>query len=145
MVSLNFCLLLSLLIPQVVSTCYYPNGDTASGDVPCNSDQSESACCGPGYACLSNTICLRTSLAIDGQNGVTYVRGSCTDQSWNSPLCPKFCVNANSPYDDNIAGGQSMGKCENEAADIYYCGDKDLSAVNCADNVDVISFPGNGF
>ena len=35
-----------------------------------------------------------------------------------------------------------MGKCENEAADIYYCGDKDLSAVNCTLNEDVISFAG---
>jgi hypothetical protein len=35
-----------------------------------------------------------------------------------------------------------MGKCENEAADIYYCGDSDLSAINCPQNVNVISFAG---
>lgn len=142
MLSLSFGLLLSVAISPVVSTCYYPNGNEASGDTPCNSDASASACCGFGYSCLSNTICLRTSLATDGQNGVTYVRGSCTDQSWTSGLCPNFCDNASAPYKDDVAGGQSMGKCENEAADIYYCGDSDLSAVNCTQNVNVISFAG---
>lgn len=63
-------------------TCYYPNG-TSSVDTPCHSDNAASACCNEGATCLSNGLCLGGSIVS---------RGSCTDQSWESPDCPQYCA-----------------------------------------------------
>lgn len=66
-------------------TCYYPNS-TASIDTPCHSDAAASACCNDGDTCLSNGLCL-------AQHGPEVIsRGSCTDQSWESPSCPQHCA-----------------------------------------------------
>jgi hypothetical protein len=39
--------------PNESFTCYRPNSNIISVDVPCISDQYESACCRQGYACPS--------------------------------------------------------------------------------------------
>lgn len=64
--------------------CYYPNGEI-SLDVPCDPDAEYTACCARGgLSCLANRLCLMPS----GEFG----RGSCTDPTWQSPECPKFCT-----------------------------------------------------
>ncbi|RKF76709.1 hypothetical protein GcM1_225066 [Golovinomyces cichoracearum] len=73
----------------VASTCWYPDGSTSEpGHVPCTQiTQNPSACCASQDACSAG-LCL----SIHG----TY-RGTCTDQSWNSPNCPmkeyQTCIN----------------------------------------------------
>jgi hypothetical protein len=52
MVSLKTSLLLPSS-PNESFTCYRPNSNITSVDVPCISDQYESACCRQGYACPS--------------------------------------------------------------------------------------------
>ena len=75
------------------SACYYPNGDLNPDDVPCNPSADVSVCCGRGWTCLSNGVCMLSqdsSVGSISRIGSTY-RTSCTDRSWNSPACPSFC------------------------------------------------------
>ncbi len=69
-------------------TCYYPDGSVSSRDTPCHSPSvgdGASACCGYPDICLSNGLCL-------SQWGAEVVsRGSCTDESWQSPECSQYC------------------------------------------------------
>lgn len=71
---------------EAAKQCYYPNGQIATGDSPCNPDDEASSCCGgtEGAQCLSNNVC--------SNPGGNPVRGTCTDQNWNSVECPRFCV-----------------------------------------------------
>ena len=67
-----------------MATCYYPSG-TTSPDTPCRSDDVASSCCAHTDTCLSNGLCL-------AQGGSELIsRGSCTDESWQSPKCPQYC------------------------------------------------------
>ena len=66
-------------------TCYYPNS-TSSVDTPCHSDAAASACCNAKDICLSNGLCLSQ------RDAEVISRGSCTDQSWESPNCPQHCA-----------------------------------------------------
>ncbi|KAI1000908.1 hypothetical protein K3495_g7290 [Podosphaera aphanis] len=76
---LFLCSVLSVNFVQSLSTCWYPDGNTIDQThVPCNqTSNAPSACCAPQDGC-SGGLCV----SIYG----TY-RGSCTDQSWNSPNC----------------------------------------------------------
>ena len=86
-------LLLVLIYPLCDAICYYPDGQTvAPQDVPCLGGTDASACCGAGYACLSNGLCMSTNATHDTQSSNTYVRGSCTDQQWRAAACPAFCI-----------------------------------------------------
>ncbi len=82
---------------QVVSCedakCYSPSGDLQIHDVACNPSANASFCCGRGFTCLSNKVCMLSQDTSTGdvtRVGSTY-RASCTDQSWGSPECPSFC------------------------------------------------------
>lgn len=75
------------------AACYYPNGDLNPDDVPCNPSTDFSACCGRGWTCLSNGVCMLgqdSSVGSISRVGSTY-RTSCTDRTWNSTECPTFC------------------------------------------------------
>ena len=86
--------------PYVQSTtCYYPARDEAPVDIVCNPLAQNSACCGPGYACLVNGFCKKTAEATDG-NQVVFNRGSCTDFTFAPPECPQFCKSAGSALTD---------------------------------------------
>jgi hypothetical protein len=73
----------------IAQTCYNPNGSIASGDIPAVSG-SETFCCpqgsesilSPGPVCRSK----------DSSGNYTFVRGSCTAQSWESNACPRYCI-----------------------------------------------------
>ncbi|KAI0505612.1 hypothetical protein F5B22DRAFT_627124 [Xylaria bambusicola] len=89
--------------------CYYPNGEKADGDSPCNPDADASFCCGSS----SDNSCLNNLLCQDGIGRV--IRGSCTDQSWTDPACPKYCLSFNT-------GGEDLIPCNNVTNDhISYC------------------------
>ena len=71
------------------ATCYYPAGQQfiAETDVVCNPLAAVSTCCGAGYACLENNLCMKTAEA-DGGDSVpigAFIRGSCTDPTFSSP------------------------------------------------------------
>lgn len=138
-----FLLLLFHLIACAVSICYYPDGSISPQDLPCSDNSDASTCCGPGYACLSNNICMATGLVPEVQ-GVTiskYTRGSCTDKAWRSVNCPSFCVNDKKPNFDLTSGGMGMAKCENNtSADVYYCIDQNTPNVNCDGLQNVVQF-----
>ncbi|KAI5466744.1 hypothetical protein BGZ63DRAFT_398379 [Mariannaea sp. PMI_226] len=91
--------------------CYYPNGDEAVNDRPCNPNLDQSACCGSssGSACSTNLLC------IDGNGG--FIRGSCTDKTWGSEFCPSYCLSADT-------GGTNLVSCSNvTGTSTSYCCD----------------------
>jgi hypothetical protein len=97
---LFYCTILWPLWILAVSAaeCSYPvhNATSQDGwaptDMPCT-DEPESVCCFPGYACLENKLCQRTPESTDGFATGMLFRGSCTDPIWQSPACPLFCYN----------------------------------------------------
>jgi hypothetical protein len=115
-----YCLILLTLslLPSITAICYFPDGTIPRQDTPCRSS-GFSTCCGAGYACLSNNLCMLTEhVPNPGEGQSLYVRGSCTDESWNSEFCPNFCITPSN--DDNSSGGQGVEKCR-IARDRYYC------------------------
>ena len=84
------------LCDEEVAKCYSPNGDLQIHDVPCSAGSGVSFCCGRGFTCLSNKVCMLSQDTSTGdvtRVGSTY-RASCTDKSWNSTECPSFCTGA---------------------------------------------------
>ncbi|KAL2158289.1 hypothetical protein VTH06DRAFT_4610 [Thermothelomyces fergusii] len=90
--------------------CYYPGGKEATGDFPCDADAEHSPCCAGtplGLACLANKLCLSPA----GR----FARGSCTDPTWESPECPKFCTH-------QTGRGWDLVSCANVTqTDTFYC------------------------
>ena len=85
--------LLYSLRSLTTAQCFYPNGQ-ASDDLECDPEEPETACCPRGYTCLSNGLCELTN-----SSGIAnYGRGSCTDLSWRSTLCPQFCQSGEASY-----------------------------------------------
>lgn len=86
--------------------CYARDGTILTGGyLPCDSTASESACClldegdgGPADICTTAGLCYRQ----DGIPGFLYQNG-CTDKSWASPNCPKFCNSESTlSYHNNV-------------------------------------------
>ena len=101
-------------------SCYYPNGNSSPGDIPCSSGFA-SACCPSGWNCESNGLC---SLAAQG----FYGRYTCTDKTWGSDNCPQICTHSKcfsfgrrqSGQDPGLTGRQvklllGMRPCSNAA------------------------------
>ena len=65
-------------------SCYYPNGNPSSGDIPCSSS-GDGPCCPLNWSCESNGLCYLA-------NAGYYGRYTCTDQTWDSPNCPQICT-----------------------------------------------------
>ncbi|EAQ83462.1 hypothetical protein CHGG_09866 [Chaetomium globosum CBS 148.51] len=92
--------------------CYYPNGQIAVSDSPCNPNADDSACCDgdKGMMCMSNNLCR-------GPGGTT-VRSSCTDKSWDSTACAALCMTENTVPADltscaNVTGSDTTYCCDN--------------------------------
>jgi hypothetical protein len=119
---------IALLAPCVLGICYDPDG-TATNDSPCYGGTEASFCCGLGWACLSNKICMSTDKVANRQNISPYYRGTCTDQTWRSGNCPNFCVDP--AHNDVLDGGQAMGLCSG-TSNLFYCDDAIVNKVNCA-------------
>jgi hypothetical protein len=90
-----------------VPLCFYPDGSTAQSDFACNLTAEHSFCCAVGYNCLENKICVAV-----GESD--WNRGSCTDKSWNSPECPRFCM------DFRQNGGSFIVNCAEDAGVCCY-------------------------
>lgn len=70
--------LLFLISASSAQTCHFLNKAIATDDVPCNTTADISICCNKNDICLSNGLCY-----IQGSNGPSFSRGSCTDENWN--------------------------------------------------------------
>lgn len=73
---------------QTQAQCFYPDG-APSSDVPCDPDAEVSMCCGSASLCLLSGLCRDRSTGPD--DGISYARGTCTDQGWASAVCPQQC------------------------------------------------------
>jgi hypothetical protein len=105
--------------------CYYPNGDTMGTDVPHDPDAPVTQCCGSRSVCLTNGLC---ALEAADDTGISYARGTCTDRSWSSPLCPQqFQLNQDTPTNSSAydfrAGGVQVWQCVTEgyAQEAQFC------------------------
>lgn len=88
----SFFVLLHILHPwcRTDGSCYYPDTTVAAGDLSCNASAIVSTCCGKGWACLGNGLCLSTGESPDINRDI-WARGSCTDRTWSSEKCVKPC------------------------------------------------------
>jgi len=98
MAGLALCnlLLLLVLLPMASLTspsapCYFPDGTYIDFDAPCFPDRPQSFCCGRNHTCMSNGLCRWPDAEMPSP--LAYIRGSCTDRTWNSPECPQHCAN----------------------------------------------------
>jgi hypothetical protein len=73
---------------QTQPQCFYPDG-APSSDIPCDPDAEVSMCCGSTSLCLSSGLCRDQITGPD--DGISYARGTCTDQDWASDVCPQQC------------------------------------------------------
>jgi hypothetical protein len=86
--------LLAISAATVSALCYTPDGNI-SNDISCSSSTSQaSICCQRGYYCTKAHLCLQPSrrnasgYAFDG----VYIRGTCSDETWQDPACGGNCV-----------------------------------------------------
>lgn len=116
------------------NTCYFPNG-VASTDEPCDPTALFTQCCGSRSACLTNGLCI---LEASNDTGINYARGTCTDKSWGSSLCPQQCtLNQDTPgnasaYDFRTNGVQ-VWQCGSQgfADEAKYCCESDAERQRC--------------
>lgn len=87
--------------------CYWPDGSVADGLYACGladnvRPNGARQCCGIGDMCTTNGLCKSPA----GYNAIesTYRRMACTDKSWESNACPKYCYNKFiDPKDDSAS------------------------------------------
>lgn len=78
-------------------TCYYPDGTINIGDHPCDPNADVSMCCSDISQCLTNGLCALGDTT--SRSGISFARGTCTDESWESEICPQHCrVSTLFPY-----------------------------------------------
>ena len=83
----------------MAQTCYFPNGTSSPDFIPCDTGGEHSACCTPTDECLTNGLC-RPSTADSLSN--EFWRDLCTDPTWESDACPKYCFNTTTSEFSNI-------------------------------------------
>lgn len=138
---------LALLLPTTAAQstdapCFFPNSTAAAADMaPCGgagADTTHSHCCNQGWACLSNGLCMAAGQDPAQLAGATLVRGACTDQTWTSPDCPRWCTNAEDLDDLNVP--QPIAACQ-AVPGAFYCANSD-DAADCDEEEEVIRFSG---
>lgn len=97
------------------ATCYVPGGGVSDGDIPCNSSAAVSSCCGV------NDLCINNGLYSQGGN---VARGRCTDQTWMSSDCPRFCQS------EAPVGGIAISRC-GVGPSTWACGNAKAAAPLC--------------
>ena len=82
-------LILFALVRCSLQQCYNMDGSIAAHHIPCTEFASASdalvPCCEPGRTCLPNGMCSSS------ESDPTLERESCTDSTWKSDNCPRFC------------------------------------------------------
>ena len=94
MSSFHFLSLLFLFLGGFLvsaQTCFSEAGEAVEGDRPCFDSTEFSFCCGEGYTCLENFVCEYNGSTNSGVEVGQLARGTCSDPSWQSPDCPRYC------------------------------------------------------
>ncbi|KAF2230724.1 hypothetical protein EV356DRAFT_536096 [Viridothelium virens] len=120
-----------------LSACYYPDGSINSGDEPCDPDAEVSMCCSNTKQCLTNGLCALIDAA--SNTDINFARGTCTDETWQSEICPQHCridqdsAHNKSAYNFGDAGVQvwecGPGQGYTEPAD--YCRESEGEGLRC--------------
>lgn len=133
-------------LSSCANTCYYPNGDPST-DEPCDPNALFTQCCGSASNCLSNGLCLVEVNNFVGTEtvGTQYARGTCTDKTWVSPLCPQKClVNQDTARNRSAynfkAGGVQVWQCTGQgfAAEAQYCCESRAEQQGCCQTKSVV-------
>ncbi|KAM0438757.1 hypothetical protein ACHAPT_001515 [Fusarium lateritium] len=126
-------LLLAILLTARLanSQCYYPDGQEAPRDVPCDPDAEASPCCAPGYMCISTGMCQ----ALEYAGTSRFARGSCSQQDWSSSNCPNFCTEA----DGELTGGTDVTRCQGYS-DRFFCPRTSNAKDVCGDPKKALTF-----
>ncbi|OSS46710.1 hypothetical protein B5807_09011 [Epicoccum nigrum] len=116
------------------NTCYFPNG-LPSTDEPCDPDALFTQCCGSRSACLTNGLCI---LEASNDTGINYARGTCTDKTWASSLCPQQCqLNQDTPKNSSAydfrTNGVQVWQCGSQgyADEAKYCCESEAERQRC--------------
>lgn len=96
------------------ASCYFPDG-TPTEDIPCTTNSSVGVdyCCGKGAICLANKICLT--------NTGVFARGTCTDKTWQSSICPRFCLSGSSFLEVFLTFGLMTLRKSSPTRRVPYC------------------------
>jgi hypothetical protein len=146
-----FYTLLLAHLSSAANKCYFPNG-SPSTDEPCDPNALFTQCCGSASKCLSNGVCLVEvkNFVGDETTGTQYARGTCTDRTWVSSLCPQQClVNQDTARNqsayDFAAGGVQVWQCTGQgfAAEAKYCCESQGEQQRCCQTQSVV-FPLQG-
>lgn len=78
--------------------CYNDDGQVALNDTACNSNLKESMCCRRYWTCLNNGLCSNQNTTELDDFPTSLARATCTDRTWESQQCPRFCLNGNHRY-----------------------------------------------
>lgn len=121
-------------ITLAANTCYFPNG-LPSTDEPCDPNALFTQCCGSRSACLTNGLCI---LEASNDTGINYARGTCTDKTWSSSLCPQQCqlnqdTAKNSSAYDFRTNGVQVWQCGSQgyAEEAKYCCESEAERQRC--------------
>lgn len=96
--NLSFALF-SWLSELVKGQCYSYAGDEMDAAYqPCNGSAPVSMCCHLGVANNGGDVCgSGSTYGLCGVTGSQLWRESCTDKTWQSPVCLKLCVGGMEP------------------------------------------------
>lgn len=78
---------------EAQALCYNDDGKVALGDSACNPHLKHSMCCRGYWTCLDNGICSAENTTELNTLPFSFARATCTDPNWESPACPRFCLN----------------------------------------------------
>ncbi|KAF2726894.1 hypothetical protein EJ04DRAFT_517577 [Polyplosphaeria fusca] len=86
-------LLISCTVLAISQKCYDSNG-VETGNTPCNASALVSHCCGPTFVCLDNGLCKPGPNSSDAgyQTFTAFYHAGCTDPTFKSEECSKFCM-----------------------------------------------------
>lgn len=76
--------------------CYDHNRNIVQDDNPCSPDLEHSFCCGLYYTCLDIGVCTNANTTGLTTEHISSQRATCTDSTWQSDQCPKFCLDRQS-------------------------------------------------
>lgn len=136
MALIHYLILIALLANSLLAanTCYFPNG-LPSTDEPCDPNALFTQCCGSRSACLTNGLCI---LEASNDTGINYARGTCTDKTWASDLCPQQCqLNQDTPKNasayDFRTNGVQVWQCGSQgyAEEAKYCCESEAERQRC--------------
>jgi hypothetical protein len=128
-------LLLSSLVALInAETCYLPDGSSLGGGLRvCDPSAPASACCASGDECTTNGFCKAGN---DGDNNWLW-RGGCTDKTWESDSCPKYCWDSSTSMKTHC---QSVNLSANSLTDDFAAG-VNFKVMACSEDSYCCSYP----